>query len=86
MSDNRNLLIKLLNALKVDEGKGLAGDRLSRGVRYDLAVRATDINGDGCRFPACGCQSADCSKGRMSLAKPYDGSEWDNRRGRRADA
>ena len=79
-ADERYKLTCMLRAIEGDEAKGRATKRLSLAVRYDLAVRAADLNGDGCRFPKCGCLGADCSKGRMSLDKPYGGAEWDNRR------
>lgn len=31
-------------------------------IRYRLAAQATEINGDNCRFPACSCARASCSR------------------------
>ena len=30
-------------------------------ARYAASVYATDLNGDGCRFPSCDCVLADCA-------------------------
>ncbi len=57
----RGLLIKLRNMVEQYERCSLKGPKLMRGVRYQMAVDATDVNGDQCQFPACGCAKADCS-------------------------
>ena len=57
----RGLLIRLRNMVEQYERCSIKGPKLMRGVRYQMAVDATDVNGDGCLFPACGCAKADCS-------------------------
>ena len=57
----RGLLIKLRNMVEQYERCSLKGPVLMRGVRYQMAVDATDVNGDRCAFPACGCAKADCA-------------------------
>lgn len=59
--ERRSLLIRIHGMVKHYERQHLAGREIMRGIRYDLAVRATDLNGDDCRFPACGCDKADCA-------------------------
>jgi len=36
--------------------------KMARAARYSAAVYATDLNGGGCRFPACACPDVDCSQ------------------------
>lgn len=56
----RELLIHIRGVVECFERHVHNGVRHMSGLRYDLAVRATDVNGDGCQFPACGCPRADC--------------------------
>lgn len=44
------------------ERRGIAGPGLIEGLRYELAVRANDLNGDDCRFPMCPCLMPDCAQ------------------------
>ena len=60
LDENRDLLVRLRAALEHDEQQRRATLQLSQAVRYDLAVRATEINGDSCLFPSCACSKADC--------------------------
>lgn len=39
---------------------------LAAAVRYVLAIQATDVHGDACRFPRCSCSIMDCSLRRPS--------------------
>lgn len=57
----RKALINVRAVVRQYETHNSAGPDIMRGVRYDLAIRATDLNGDGCMFPACHCNKADCS-------------------------
>ena len=57
----RGLLMKLRSMVEQYERCSLNGPALMRGVRYQIAVDATDVNGDECLFPACGCAKADCA-------------------------
>lgn len=57
------------------KGQGALGTELMRGARYELAVDATDVNGDGCMYPACGCPEADCAIPRDFA--PKLGAPWD---------
>lgn len=59
--EKRALLTRVRLVVEHYERHSLAGEAIMRGVRYDLAVRAGDLNGDDCRFPACGCAKADCA-------------------------
>ncbi|WP_376956466.1 hypothetical protein ABNQ39_00370 (plasmid) [Azospirillum sp. A26] len=59
--NRRKLLLRTRDVVRHYETHSSAGPDLMRGVRYDLAIRATDLNGDGCMFPACNCTFADCS-------------------------
>ncbi|WP_377809092.1 hypothetical protein [Azospirillum sp. A29] len=70
----RELLTRVRHVVEHYERHSTAGPAIMRGVRYDLAVRATDLNGDGCLFPACGCAKADCAE-RRGCAPP-DVSAW----------
>jgi hypothetical protein len=56
------------------ERNGRGGAEMMRGARYELAVSATDVNGDRCMFPACGCPLADCA--RQPLRQPL--VSWDD--------
>lgn len=62
IDERRALLVRIRNVVECYERHARNGVRLMQGVRYDLAVRATDVNGDACLFPACGCARADCSQ------------------------
>ncbi|MBP2297860.1 hypothetical protein [Azospirillum picis] len=74
-SDQRR---ELLNRVRVVvehyERHSTAGATIMRGVRYDLAVRATDLNGDGCLFPSCRCPKADCAD--RAACPPPDTGAW----------
>ena len=48
--------------LRFIERCGQADPEELQGLRYELSVAATDLNGDGCAFPACSCLFADCSQ------------------------
>ncbi len=61
VNTRRALLIRIRNVVECYERHAQNGIKIMRGVRYDLAVRATEVNGDGCQFPACGCPKADCA-------------------------
>ena len=61
LTTQRKVMVRVRNVVEHYEQHSTAGKTLMRGVRYDLAVRATDLNGDNCRFPACGCPEADCT-------------------------
>ena len=65
----RELLTRVRHVVEHYERHSTAGPAIMRGVRYDLAVRATDLNGDGCLFPACTCAKADCAE-RAACALP----------------
>lgn len=69
----RELLARVRLVVEHYERNSTAGVAIMRGVRYDLAVRATDLNGDGCLFPGCGCPKADCA-GRSSCTPPDSGA------------
>ncbi|MBP2295824.1 hypothetical protein J2851_005637 [Azospirillum rugosum] len=56
----RGILIRLRKVVEGYERHGQDGVALVRGLRYELAVRATEVNGDACAFPACPCSKADC--------------------------
>lgn len=58
----RGLLVRLRSMVEQYERCSLKGPKLMRGIRYQMAVDATDVNGDQCLFPACGCPKADCSQ------------------------
>lgn len=58
--DLRGRMLRLLAVVEHYERNSVVGQQLMRGTRYELAVQATDVNGDGCLFPACGCPKADC--------------------------
>ena len=58
----RARMLRLLAVVEHNERNSAAGAQLMRGTRYELAVQATDVNGDRCLFPACGCAQADCSR------------------------
>ncbi len=76
----RGLLIRLRNMMEQYERFSINGPKLMRGLRYQIAVDATDVNGDTCMFPACGCPKADCS--RQSQCRPQQlGAPWANRLG-----
>ena len=67
---------KLLHAralIQHHERNNPAGSERMRGARYELAVNASDVNGDRCMFPACGCPQADCA--RQPLCQPQ--VSWD---------
>lgn len=68
----RELLTRVRHVVEHYERYSTAGPAIMRGVRYDLAVRATDLNGDGCLFPACSCAKADCAE-RRGCAPPAIG-------------
>lgn len=70
--ERRDLLIRIRLVVQHYERHSLAGEAIMRGIRYDLAVRAGDLNGDGCRFPACGCVRADCAQRPATAPIP----EW----------
>lgn len=61
IEEKRALLTRVRVVVEHYEQHSTAGAKIMRGVRYDLAVRATDINGDACLFPACTCARADCA-------------------------
>jgi len=58
----RGLLVKLRSMVEQYERCSTRGLRLMRGTRYQMAVEATEVNGDQCQFPACGCPKADCTQ------------------------
>jgi hypothetical protein len=58
--ERRAALIRVRDVVEHYEQHSALGSDLMRGVRYDLAVRASDLNGDRCLFPACGCLKAEC--------------------------
>lgn len=62
----RGLLVRLRSMVEQYERCSQKGMRLMRGVRYQMAVDATDVNGDECLFPACGCAKADCAQAPSS--------------------
>ena len=62
IDERRALLLRIRNVVECYERHARNGVQLMLGVRYDLAVRATDVNGDRCMFPACDCARADCSR------------------------
>ncbi|HYG88498.1 MAG TPA: hypothetical protein VD978_19825 [Azospirillum sp.] len=71
----RGLLVKLRNMMEQYERCSTNGPKLMRGLRYQIAVDATDVNGDACMFPACGCPMADCSQ--QSQCRPrHLGAPW----------
>lgn len=70
----RELLTRVRHVVEHYERYSTAGPAIMRGVRYDLAVRATDLNGDGCQFPACTCAKADCAERRGCV--PPDVGVW----------
>lgn len=72
-------MLRTLAVVEHYERNSAVGRQLMQGTRYDLAVRANEVNGDGCRFPACGCSGAMCYP-RSTLIFNNDGAEWDNRR------
>ncbi len=69
----RGILIRLRRIVEGYERQGQNGVVLMRGLRYDLAVRATEVNGDTCAFPACPCVKADCGSRPRPL--PTDARE-----------
>lgn len=69
----RELLTRVRLVVEHYERNSTAGAAIMRGVRYDLAVRATDLNGDDCLFPSCGCRKADCA-GRAACTPPDTGA------------
>lgn len=73
--ERRALLTRVRLVVEHYERHSLAGEAIMRGVRYDLAVRAGDLNGDDCRFPACGCAKADCASRPFPPCVP-DLSPW----------
>lgn len=77
MGQRANML-RMLAVVEHYERNSAAGVQLMLGTRYELAVRANEVNGDGCRFPACGCKGAMCYP-RASMNFNNDGAEWDNR-------
>jgi hypothetical protein len=58
--ERRTTLIRIRHVVEHYEQHSASGVDLMRGVRYDLAVRASDVNGDRCLFPACNCAKAQC--------------------------
>ncbi|WP_207458620.1 hypothetical protein [Azospirillum sp. SYSU D00513] len=58
--ERRAALIRVRDVVEHYEQHSASGADLMRGVRYDLAVRAVDVNGESCLFPACGCAKAEC--------------------------
>jgi hypothetical protein len=58
----RARMLRLLAVVEHYERNSAVGAQLMRGTRYELAVQATDVNGDRCLFPACGCAGADCAR------------------------
>lgn len=58
----RTRMLRLLAVVQHYERNSAVGARLMRGTRYELAVQATDVNGDTCLFPACACDRADCRR------------------------
>ncbi|PWC33313.1 hypothetical protein [Azospirillum sp. TSO35-2] len=76
----RELLTRVRLVVEHYERHSTAGPSIMRGVRYDLAVRATDLNGDGCLFPSCSCAKADCAQ--RAACPPPDVARW-NRTTRR---
>lgn len=69
----RGILIRLRRIVEGYERQGEDGVVLMRGLRYDLAVRAMEVNGYACGFPACSCSKADC--GSRSRPLPTDARE-----------
>jgi len=61
-SEQRARMLRLLAVIEHYERNSASGARLMRGTRYELAVQASDVNGDRCLFPACGCAKADCER------------------------
>ncbi len=60
--EQRARMVRVLGLVEHYERNSVVGADLMRGVRYELAVQATEVNGDGCQFPACGCAKADCAR------------------------
>ncbi|MBP2314631.1 hypothetical protein [Azospirillum soli] len=60
--EQRARMLRSLAVIEHYERHSAIGARLMRGTRYELAVQATDVNGDRCLFPACGCAKADCAR------------------------
>lgn len=58
----RERLVRVLGVVKHYERNSASGARLMRGTRYELAVQATDVNGDHCLFPSCNCSGANCAR------------------------
>ncbi len=58
----RGLLAKLRSMVEQYERCSTRGPKLMHGTRYQMAVDATAVNGDDCRFPACECPKADCTE------------------------
>ncbi|MBK4717737.1 hypothetical protein JJL56_02545 [Azospirillum sp. YIM DDC1] len=48
--------------VEVYEACGLIDTPSAHGLRYKIAVQASDVNGDECRFPSCACTWPDCSR------------------------
>lgn len=44
------------------EEKGEMSPEELQPLRYEMAVCATILNGDACRFPRCNCPCTDCSE------------------------
>lgn len=60
--EQRARMVRVLGVIEHYERNSAVGAELMRGTRYELAVQATDVNGDRCLFPACGCSKADCAR------------------------
>jgi len=78
--ERRELLTRVRHVVEHYERYSTAGPAIMRGVRYDLAVRATDLNGDGCQFPSCTCVKADCAQ--RAACPPSDIARWNGSTGR----
>jgi hypothetical protein len=57
----RTVLGQLRHIVNRYEELGLVEPQAAQAARYQLAVEATELNGDACRFPACDCPKADCA-------------------------
>ncbi|WP_431858957.1 hypothetical protein [Azospirillum sp.] len=67
----RGLLMKLRSMVEQYERCSSRGPKLMHGTRYQMAVDATEVNGDQCQFPACRCPKADCAE-RPGRCPPVD--------------
>lgn len=59
--------------VEVYEACGMIDAPSASGLRYKIAVQASDVNGDECRFPSCACPWPDCSRQAETDAGAADG-------------